>query len=434
MSGPGTPPPTDQQEEIQRLRRAVEELSILNDLARAIGSSLSSQEIMHTIIHRSLRAVGAEQGVITLVGDEPNQSGKTLVRTVVSSAGHPKFHLYQALEGWMHINKKPLMINDPANDPRFRGIKWDESIRSLLSVPMIVKSSLRGLLTIYNKKQEGTFSEGDQRLLAIIAAQSAQVIETARLYELEKSLVRMKEELRLAATIQTDLLPKDPPLLPGYDIAGKSVPAQVVGGDYFDFIPVDDHRTAICLGDVSGKGLPAALLMANLQATLRGVTLLSSTPRTAVERANKLLYRSTSSEKFVTLFYGVLDIAERTLCYSNAGHDHPFLYRLGGVPTRLSEGGVVLSIMDEFPFQEETIPLGMGDLLVIYSDGIVEAINPEREQFGQDRLAAVIQEHQHETAASLIECIIAAVNRHAGETPQADDMTVVVVKGTPPAA
>jgi sigma-B regulation protein RsbU (phosphoserine phosphatase) len=285
------------EEEVHRLRRAVEELSILNDLSRAIGASLNSEQIMHTIIHRSLRAVTAEQGVITLVDEQANESMKTLVRTAVSSAGHSKYHFNQALLGWMHINKKPLLIKDPSTDERFRGVRWDESIRSLLCVPMITKSSLRGVLTVYNKKGTGSFTEEDQRLLAIIAAQSAQVVENARLNEMEQSLIRMKEELRLAATIQIELLPKEPPTIPGYDIAGTSVPAQLVGGDYFDFVSITDKQLAITLGDVSGKGLPASLLMANLQATLRGQTLLGASAQECVRRSNRLLYQSTSAEK-----------------------------------------------------------------------------------------------------------------------------------------
>jgi serine phosphatase RsbU (regulator of sigma subunit) len=422
--------PTGLEEEVLRLRRAVEELSILNDLSRAIGASLNSEQIMHTIIHRSLRAVTAEQGVITLVDDQSMDSMKTLVRTAVSSAAHSKYHFNQALLGWMHINKKPLLINDPSGDERFRGVRWDESIRSLLCVPMITKSSLRGVLTVYNKKGTGSFTEEDQRLLAIIAAQSAQVVENARLHEMEQSLIRMKEELRLAATIQSDLLPKDPPTLPGYDIVGSSVPAQLVGGDYFDFVPINGKQIAIILGDVSGKGLPASLLMANLQATLRGQALLGASAKECVQRSNKLLYQSTSSEKFVTLFYGILDAETNTLCYSNAGHDAPFVLRTGEDPLRLGEGGLVLSIVEEFPYEEQTIPLGGGDVLVIYSDGISEAINPSQEQFGDERISTVINAHRAEPASKIMSEIIAAVKAHAGAAPQMDDMTLVVVKRT----
>ena len=427
----GSPPHQSLQEENERLRRAVEELAILNDLARAISASLNSQEIMQTIIRRSLRAVNAEQGVITLVDRQDNQPMKTLVRTMVSSANQERYHFNQNLLGWMHLNKKPLVLNNPKTDDRFQGVRWDDSITSLVCVPMMVKSELMGVLTIYNKKGSSGFSEDDQRLLAIIAAQSAQVVENARLYESEQALLHMREELRLASKIQNDLLPKTFPEIPGYDIAGKSVPAQMVGGDYFDFIPAGEHHLAVCLGDVSGKGLPASLLMANLQATLRGQTLLNASARECVQRSNKLLHLSTSSEKFVTLFYGILDLAGHSLCFSNAGHENPLLLSEGKEPRRLNTGGIVLSILEDFPYEEETVPLGNGDILVIYSDGVTDAINSRNEMFGEARLKSVIQEHLTAGATALIEHIIAGVQSHAGTAPQMDDITLVVVKRNP---
>jgi len=418
-------------EENERLRRAVEELAVLNDLSRAIGASHSLQDIMQTIIHRSLRAIHAEQGVITLVDRQANEPMKTLVRTMVSSSKHPQYHFHQSLLGWMHLNKKPLLIADPHADDRFRGVQWDESVRSLLCVPMMVKSALMGVLTVYNKREGTVFTEEDQRLLAIIAAQSAQVVENARLYEEEQALQHMQEEVRLAAKIQLDLLPQAPPAVPGYDIAGKSIPAQLVGGDYFDFIPIDGSRIAVCLGDVSGKGLPASLLMANVQATLRGQTLLSESAKICLQRSNKLLYQSTSPEKFVTLFYGILDSARHSLCFSNAGHDNPFHFKAAPDPGRLSTGGVVLSIMEDFPYEEETILVGPGDMIVVYSDGVTEAVNPHQELFGEARLAETIRAHRDAPASAMVDHIVAAVKAHAGTAPQMDDITLVVLRRLP---
>lgn len=418
------------QEENRRLRRAVEELSILNDLARAISASLDSQEIMSTIIRRSLRAVHAEQGVITLVDHQSADTMKTLVRAMVSSTEHEKFHLNQTLLGWMHLNKIPLLMNSPQTDERFKGVKWDDTIRSILCVPMMMKSELKGVLTIYNKKDGRLFTEEDQRLLAIIAAQSAQVIENARLNERERQLLKMQEEIRLASRIQQELLPKEAPSIPGYDIAGKSIPAQVVGGDYFDFISIEGGTLAVCLGDVTGKGLPASLLMANTQATLRGQAFLKAPPKECIGRANKLLHQSTDPEKFVTLFYGILDPVRHELSYSNAAQDPPILVARDGSVRRLEAGGVALGMLEEFPFSEETVQLQPGDLLVISSDGIAEAMNPAREQFTDSRLEQLVVQHLNSPAAELIDVIVNAVKSHAGTAPQADDMTLVVVRRT----
>jgi sigma-B regulation protein RsbU (phosphoserine phosphatase) len=416
------------QEENRRLKRAVEELSILNDLARAIGASANLQDIMRTIIHRSLRAVHAEQGVITLVDRQAQDVMKTLIRTQVSSTEVPKYHFSQSLLGWMHLNKKPLTINEPRNDDRFKGVEWDVSIRSLLCVPLMVKSALTGVLTVYNKKEGTLFSEEDQRLLAIIAGQSAQIVENARLHEDELALQRMKEEVRLAATIQLDLLPKAPPVVPGYDIAGRSIPAQQVGGDYFDFIPIDETIIGLCLADVSGKGLPASLLMANVQATLRGQALTNPSVSSCVKRSNKLLHMSTSPEKFVTLFYGQLDRVNHSLTYCNAGQDEPMHFSNNATPSRLATGGLVLSILEDFAYEEATVPVGIGDVIVMYSDGITEAVNPQQEQFGDQRIATVVAAHRTRSASEIIDSIVAAVRQHADIAPQADDMTVVVVK------
>jgi len=416
------------EKENERLKRAVEELTILNDLALAIGASINSQEVMNTIVRRSLRAVKAEQGVITLVDEKADRTMKTLVRTMVSSAERRPFHLEQALLGWMHLNKRPLVIHDPASDGRFRGVTWEESIRSVLCVPMLVKSELRGVLTVYNKKDSDTFTEEDQRLLAIIAAQSAQVVENARLHEQERALVRMREEVRLASEIQLGLLPKTPPRIPGYDIAGISLPAQVVGGDYFDFIAMDGKTVAICLGDVSGKGLPAALLMANLQATIRGQTFLKPSPGECLERANRLLFESTDPEKFATLFYGILDAERHSFRYSNAGHERPFLLSDGKEALRLESGGTVLSFIEEAPFEEAELPMTPGDTLVVFSDGVTEAMNEQDEQYGEERLLSLLGGNRNMRSEELINLIVTDVREFAGAREQSDDLTVVVIK------
>jgi len=415
-------------EENHRLKRAVDELSVLNDLSRAISASLNPQEITATIVRRSLRAVNAEQGVITLVNENNSDTMKTLVREIETSAEHEQFHFNQSLLGWMHLNRKPLLLNSPRSDERFRSVKWDETIRSLLCVPMMIKSELKGVLTVYNKKGSEQFGEDDQRLLAIIAAQSAQVIENARLNEREKQLLKMQEEVRLAAKIQLELLPHAAPVVEGYEIVGTNIPAQAVGGDHYDFIPIDKHRLAICLGDVSGKGLPASLLMANLQATLRSQTLSSPSPKECVRRSNTLLFQSTSPEKYATLFYCILDSDNHQLTFTNAGHEFPLLLSRDGNVRRLEAGGIAVGMLEDFPFEQETVSLQPDDVVVICSDGITEAMNPNQEQFSAERLSDAIRKHRDRPAQELIAAIIEAAKSHAGVAPQMDDMTVVVVK------
>ncbi|MFH1279391.1 MAG: GAF domain-containing SpoIIE family protein phosphatase [Candidatus Eisenbacteria bacterium] len=425
-------------EENVRLKRALEELAILNDLARDIAGTLDRERVINSIVRRSLQVVEAEQGVVTLVEKktvDEDDLMKTLVRTnLTTSTAGTAYHFDRSLLGWMQIHKKPLLTNGPREDDRFRGVKWEESIRNLLSVPLMVKSELTGVLSVYNKKGEGGFTADDQRILAIIAGQSAQVVESARLYEEEKALSRVREELRFASDIQQGLLPKAAPTVERYDIAGKTIPAQDVGGDYFDFIAVRDGRLAFCLGDVTGKGLPAAMLMSNLQATIRGQTLADCTPCECMSRSNELLYRSTDPVKFATLFYGVLCREKDEVCYCSAGHDRPYLLSEGKDPVRLEPGGMMLGAMEGVPYEHDCLFFAPGDTLVVYSDGITEAMaaggGELGEEFGEERLEPLLRENFGKSSAEIVDAVVKAVRAHTAGRAQSDDMTLVVVRRT----
>ena len=413
--------------ENERLRHSVRELSLLNDLARDIGVARDADAVMHTIVRRALKSVEAEQGVITLVEDREDDPMTTLLRTAGSSVDQGPFTLNDSVLGWMMHHKKPLLINDPAHDARFRGTRWDASIRSILCVPLLIRSRLTGLLVVYNKKTPTGFTESDQRLLSIIAAQSAQIVENARLYEEEKALLHMREEMRLALEIQTSLLPTASPDIPGYDIAGTSIAAQTVGGDYFDYIPLDDGF-GLCVGDVSGKGLPAAMLMANLQATLHGQAPWSDTVSACLERVNKLLCQRIRKGSFVTLIYGILDPYQHQFRFANAGHNRPYLCSADGTIRRLDRGSLALGFLPDHTYQEATLTLAPGDLLLLYSDGIPEAMNTAREQYGEERLIALLKSHSAGSAEALVNHIVEAVQDHVGTAPPSDDMTLLVVR------
>lgn len=421
------------QEENKRLRIAVDELSILNDLALDIGGKLDTDKIMRSIISKSIRAVGAEQGDITLVADNETDSAKTLVRSMVSSKEHSPLHLNQNLLGWVQINKKPLKINNPKNDERFQNVKWEESIQSVLCAPLMAKSKLVGILTIYNKKNEKDFSDTDQRLLAIIAAQSAQVVENARLHEEEEKYKAMRKQMELASSIQKKLLPSDRPKVQGYNIEGKNVTAKSVGGDYFDYIKIDDDHWAVCLGDISGKGLPASLLMSNLQAILRSQALHSTSPCEILNFANIQMFRNTGTEKFATVFLGILNTDNHTLTFSNGGHDYPFYLRPDGSFERLKSNGLPLGVVEISDYGEETIEMKPGEGLVIYSDGIIDSINVEEEEFGEQRLEELLLSAGSDLydPMKLIDSIFTASIGHSGEQPRFDDMTALILSRNP---
>jgi len=418
------------EDENLRLRRAVEELSIINEIATAISSTFTMEKIVDLIVKKCVKHLKVEQTAVMLLDEKGGERPfKTMIRKVDTSGEILPFRFNEQLTGWMLKNKKPLMINDLINDDRFQRVTDGPfPINSLLSVPLILKGRMIGLLTAFNKKLDGDFSAEDQRLLSIIAAQSAQVIENARLYEEEQELVKMTEQVRLASEIQTGLLPKEQPQVEGYDIAGASYPAQVVGGDYFDFISMDGKQWAICLGDVCGKGLPAAMLMSNLQATIRGYAVTDISPNECLTRSNHLLHKSTDSNKFATVFFGILDAEKNQFTYANAGHNRPFYFSAGEDPIYLETAGIALSFLENFSYEQDTVVLKKDDVLVIYSDGIPEAINDREEEYGEERMMSCVTGNLSCSSHDLIQKIVDDVQNHVGDYPQFDDMTIVIIK------
>lgn len=416
--------------EIQKLKLAVKELSILNDIATAVSTAHDLNQVIELIVHECVNHLNVEQGAIMLLDQtETDDQFHTIVREIDTDTDVVPFHFGVQLSGWMIKNQMPLLINDFPNDNRFTNLSGEEfPINSILSVPLKTKGKLIGVLNVFNKISEDGFTPNDQRMLSIIATQSAQAIESARLYDEEKSLKMIEEELNFATDIQTNLLPKLNPQIDGFDIAGKSIPAKEVGGDYYDFIPIDENKNVICLGDISGKGMPAAMLMANLQATLRGQALFTSSAGECLTRANKLLYRSTDLQKFATLFYGILETTESIFHFSNAGHNPPFLIDSAKKITRLTKGGTVLGFLEDYQFEEDSIKLNAGDTVIIYSDGITEALNKQNEEFGEDRLLTILTENMKSTADTLIEKVFNAIKTFVNDMPQSDDITIVVIK------
>jgi len=413
-----------------RLRRAVEELSILNEIATAINSTLSLDRILSLTLQKCLKHLKVEQGAILLLdergGDNPF---RTKVRKADTDSEALPYRLNEQLAGWMLKYHRPLLVQDLLRDERFHVPGNQEfPVRSLLGVPLLSKGRMIGMLALFNKKTGDSFTDDDQRLLSIIGAQAAQVIENSRLFEEEQALQRMQEELRLAFELQVNLLPKLPPTITGYDIAGRSRPARQVGGDYFDFIEVQQDHVAFCLGDATGKGMPAAMLMANLQATIRGQAKVSASVSDCLQRANTMLYHSTSAEKFATLFFGCLDTSSHRFCFANAGHCPPILMDAAGAARRLTQGGMVLGCLEDSAYSDDAVKLQPGDVLTLFSDGVTEAMNGMDEEFGELRLEAIIRDNREQPAEALIEAVFRSVCEHAGGRAQADDMTAVVIK------
>ncbi len=420
-------------EENGRLKKSIEDLWTINQLARIISTTLPVHQILDKVVSGSVKAIGAAQGAISLLDETEtgHDQFKTLIRKVDETDFTKKYRLDQDLSGWMIKNRKALLINDFSKNTTFKGKHSAvEKIHSILSVPLLCKGKLIGVLSLFNKKSNREFSKNDQRLLSIIASQSAQVIENARLYEQEKQLRQFEQELEMAQSIQNRLLPKESPKIAGIDLAGISYAAKEVGGDYFDFIELGNGRWGIALGDVSGKGIPAALLMANLQATLRNQALNHSSIVECVEKTNQFLYLNTESHKFATLFFGVLDSKTKDFNYVNAGHNFPFHLLKNGQFEQLEAGGLVMGLQPTSVYDEGNIHLEPGDVLVIFSDGVTEAEDESETLFGEERLQKIIAKNKSLSSQEIMAEIYKEVKNFQSGMEQDDDITLVVLKAT----
>ena len=245
----------------------------------------------------------------------------------------------------------------------------------------------------------------------------------------EEALLHLQEQEREVAeakAIQEKLLPREIPQMAGYEIASAWQSAGVVGGDYFDILPLSEETLVLCIADVSGKGMPAALLMSNLQAAVRGLSSLSLAPNLLCSRLNSIVYRNTDSDRFITFLYAQLDGATRRLTYVNAGHNAPFVVRSDGSHERLREGGTVLGVFATRNYEMGSAQLSPGDRVILFTDGVTEACNPAGEEFGEARLLRLLQEQRSLSADGLQAKILAAVAEFSGGRWQ-DDATLVVL-------
>lgn len=303
-------------------------------------------------------------------------------------------------------------------------------IKIKVFVPMIVQGKKKGFLFVGKKLNGADFTDDNLRFMEALANNAMSALENDRLFKEELEKKKLESELNLALEIQQNLLPMDTPELgSGYSIAGESIPSRMVGGDYFDYIPLSDGRLMVAIGDVSGKGMPAALLMANVQAALRALAPLSLTLKDLVLRINSIVYKNTTPDKFVTFFVGILHSENHYFTYINAGHNPPMLLRQNGTQELLSEGGLILGIFDDgIEYNEASVNISSGDTLCLYTDGITEAPNSNGEEYGEDKLSQCLADMQSEDATATLREILNQVSKHSENENQYDDLTCVVIK------
>ena len=302
-----------------------------------------------------------------------------------------------------------------------------------LVLPLSSSTEVIGVMGLGPKRSEAPFTPGDVRLLTAVAAQTGLALENSRLTAEIASEVALREraqrELEIAREVQERLFPQDYPPLPGVEYAGACRPALGVGGDYYDFIKFSDTELGIAIGDVSGKGIPAALLMATLRAYLRGQTIRRDSDLGAMmANLNRLVYESSAPNRYATFFYAQYETTTRVLQYVNAGHNPPMIFRTSGGVVRLYVGGPVIGLIEGCAYEQGQVTLEPGDVFVAYTDGVSEAMNGNHEEWGEEQLAATTLPARSVNCQELIVRIMRAADGFVAGAPQHDDMTLVVVR------
>jgi phosphoserine phosphatase RsbU/P len=295
--------------------------------------------------------------------------------------------------------------------------------------PMIVQGELKGILLVGKKMTSNFYSDDNVLFLEALGNTAIIALENERLFREEVIKKQLENELNLALEIQKNLLPKDTPVLNGFELAGISIPSRQVGGDYYDFIPLDENRLLIAIADVSGKGMPASLLMANLQAALRVLTPLSLDLQDLVSRLNSIVYQNTTAEKFVTFFCGILNAESKEFKYVNAGHNPPYILREDNTIEELTIGGMILGFLDDgLKYSEGSANLYSGDCLLMFTDGVTEAMNEHREEFDEKRVREFLPAIKEMLPADFLNSLVENVKDFAGSISQYDDLTAIAVK------
>jgi len=419
-------------------RRLQAELQFVTELCEVVASNAELQPILDWIAQKTTGLLSADEGSIKLLAPEvTGPSVKTIIRreTPGLSSGSWPQAVSMSVMGFLLHRGEALTSPDLLSDPRFPGLRTGGGrVRAVLAVPLKVGNRITGMLAVTQEQPGREWTAHDAQLLAIVASNSAGVIEQARLrvdalekQRLEEETRRMERELEQARQIQMRLVPAEPLIVGPWHAEGRVVPARVVGGDAFDFRALGDGRLGIAIADVSGKGVPAALLMANVAASLRAFCDGRRPIREAIRLVNESVARSASGGKFITLFYGEIDPAAGSLSYVNAGHNYPMLRRRDGRVEELRDGGLPLGILENADYEQGVAEFRPGDSLMMYSDGLSEALDLGRLEFGEDRLRTLWSEHGARPHREVIDILFERIAAFRGRAEQSDDMTVVVV-------
>lgn len=436
-------------EEFHREREAA--LALINRIGVTINTTVDLEGALNTITEYIVETTQAEAGAIYLLDAESQElQAKALVglfppmhqprgaavgsiKHVAERARTEKIQVGEGLVGFVARTGEPLLISDAANDPRASSLANDIlPVRSFIAAPLRLRQKVLGVFAVVNKRDKTPLEKDDLRLVQLLADQAALALDVVRLYESRAEQQRLEQELELAREFQKMLLPTQFPHVSGLDIAAFSQPALEVGGDAYDFVWVDENHLGIAIADVSGKGIPGALVMAIMRSTLRAEAQDDLSPKAVLRRVNQRILSDTKDNVFVTMTYGILDVQSRRFRFVRAGHE-PLITIHGRTdkPDLYSPKGIALGLVSDEMFdvlEEYEIELGQGDSFVLYTDGVVEAMNPRRDEYGSERLLTRLSASKNQPAHDQIKDVLADISQFTEGYAQHDDITLVALR------
>jgi len=421
-------------------RQYTSTLETLADIGREFASILNLDELLTRIANLTRRVVDYRTFGILLINDETNELEMKVAVRYGEQATVPRIKVGLGLTGYAALHKEAVLVADVSKDPRY--IRLVEDARSELVIPLLLKDRCIGVFDLESPELDA-FKKTDEEILTLLASQAAVAIENARLYEtIRSNELRLEKEIRFAQRVQAALLPTElPKRMKQVDVAARFEPARELGGDLYDFLAPEPNTLVIAVGDVSGKGVPAALYGAFAGELVRSRTFRRryaadrSGPATVLASMNTILHERQLEEYYCTLLYAVFDFKRRTVTFANAGLPYPIRKRrgntIGGEPaTEIVLPGVPLGSFSGSNYDEVVLDLKVGDLFVFCSDGVTEAQDPLLREFGSDRLLSVVDQVHDQSARAIVDTIFAAVGEFRGDMPPNDDTTAVVVRIT----
>jgi sigma-B regulation protein RsbU (phosphoserine phosphatase) len=414
----------------QESRMAVNEKTIetLVEAVRKVSSSLDLDEVLDTIFESLKELIDYAAAVICVID---TRSGTVYE---LKTLGYPPDSVGQdflasggGIIGWVLENGHGEIVDDVKTDARY--VKARAETRSEVAAPIIrADGKVIGVINL-EADRISAYDERDLELLTMFASLAAAAIDHTLLHRQVMRQRRAESELELARKVVDSLLPRSFPIIEGFDIYGATIPVREVGGDYLDFIDSITDRLAVIVADVSGKGLAAALIMVTFRAYIHATVINELAMRIVMARVNRLVHETTDGDRFITSFYGLIDPEHKRLLYINAGHNPPLLLRADGTSKLLDEGGLPLGVFENSRYSESVVEFRSGDILVLYTDGVVEANNQRDEEFGLERLEKIVRAASDRRAHEIVGVITKAVDEYSDEVGGAeDDLTVSIIK------